>query len=41
MSSSDQENEKRKLTFTVKGAWMGLIAYLVLIAVVAVIMTVG
>ena len=38
---TEENNEKSKLTFTVKGAWIGFIAYLVLIAVLATIIKFG
>jgi hypothetical protein len=39
--STEDNHEKSKLTFTTKGAWIGFIAYLVLIAVLAIIIKLG
>lgn len=36
-----ENDNKSKLTFTTKGAWIGFVAYLILICVVAIIFIFG
>jgi hypothetical protein len=37
----EQDDQKNKISFSKKGAWLGLIAYMVLIMIVAVIFIFG
>jgi hypothetical protein len=39
--TTEENNEKNKLTFTARGAFLGFAAYLVLIAVIATIIIFG
>lgn len=37
----EHNDQQRKMTFSKKGVWLGLVAYLVLIAVVSIVFIVG